>query len=93
MTTPGPGRPPISRDVPVGHTTRRSIPVLFDFDYSNPQGLGQFDPESGELTLRVRKRSRVWDLLAGAGEDGVVVAFTVRPHDPEFDPRPGQASG
>jgi hypothetical protein len=46
----------------------RTFPVLFDFDWSRPDGSARFDPETGELTMRVR-RGAVWALLADASED------------------------
>jgi hypothetical protein len=67
-------------------TEVRSVPVLFDFDYTRPQGRAEFDTSTSELTIRIRRRTHLWEILAGDDTLGVVVALSVRRRNPMTDP-------
>lgn len=57
--------------------TQREIPVLFNYDYSEPKGRGRFDPETGVLEMTL-KPGPVRDLVAGSSEVGVVVGLSIQ---------------
>jgi hypothetical protein len=61
------------------------MPVLFDFDHSRPFGTATFDTSTGDFLMRIHRRTKLWRMLAGADERGVVVAVAIRPFDPATD--------
>jgi hypothetical protein len=66
-------------------TEEKEIPVVFDFDRNLPQGKATFDTSTGELLMRIRRGSKLFRVLAGSDEKGVVVGFAFRPFDPAID--------
>jgi hypothetical protein len=68
----------------------RTFPVLFNFDWSRSEGSARFDPETSELTMRVRHGGPVWGLLADTSEDTKLMSLGVQVRRQEIlpdDPR------
>lgn len=57
--------------------TQRNIPILFNYDYSEPVGRGLFDPETGVLEMTLKPGS-VRDLVAGSSDTGVVLGMSIQ---------------
>lgn len=47
----------------------KSFPVLVNFDWERPEARATYDPETGQLTMRIRPDSRIAQIMAGTDND------------------------
>lgn len=50
----------------------RRIPVLYEFNWERVEGLAEFDPDTGVLTMKIHPDGPVHKLLAGTSETGEI---------------------
>lgn len=69
----------------------QTFPVLFDYDWSSPQGRAWIDPYTSDLRMRIRPGSAIHELLTGRSESTRMVSISFRTTSENLLPRDPRA--